>query len=176
MYIFKKVKFLITKWFLLINGASLKKGAIIYPGVEISNKKAFTIDINSIIYKNCTFYIYEKGQFYMGKNSHIASYGYFLIGNQKLEIGDDVAIGPFCSMFCISNSVKGENKLFRKNYTAGDIRIGNNVFIGSHCIVLPGTVINDNVVIAANSLVNGILESGFVYGGSPVKKLKSIYE
>ncbi|RLD75717.1 MAG: acyltransferase, partial [Bacteroidetes bacterium] len=106
----------------------------------------------------------------MGDNSHIAPFGYFLIENNIVEIGNDVAIGPFCSFFCVTNSIKGKSDLFRENYINGDIYVGNNVFIGAQCVILPGTKINDNTVIAANSVIGGVLESGVVYGGTPVKK------
>lgn len=59
-------------------------------------------------------------------------------------------------------------------YNVNDIYIGNNVFIGMRSIVLPGSVIGDNVVIGAGSIVRGRLESGFVYAGNPVKKIAPI--
>lgn len=54
------------------------------------------------------------------------------------------------------------------------IKIGNNVFIGSRCIILPGTVIGNNVVIGAGSVVKGNIESDSVYAGVPARKIKSI--
>lgn len=59
-------------------------------------------------------------------------------------------------------------------YNVKDIYIGNNVFIGMRSIVLPGSVIGDNVVIGAGSIVRGNLDSGFVYAGNPVKKIAPI--
>lgn len=56
------------------------------------------------------------------------------------------------------------------------IKIGNNVFIGMNCTIMPGTIINDNVIIGANSMVKGNIESNSVYAGTPAKKIKSIDE
>ena len=81
---------------------------------------------------------------------------------------------PFCTFICHSNHFEGDNKLYSKNYLDGDISIGNNVFMGAQCTILPGTIIDDNVVIASNSVVKGHLESNTVYGGSPAKKIKSL--
>ncbi|WP_162417012.1 acyltransferase [Cyclobacterium roseum] len=68
--------------------------------------------------------------------------------------------------------------VFRNEYPDSDIIkpivIGNNVFIGSNCIILPGVVIGDDVVIGANSIVTKDLDSNYVYGGSPAKKIKPI--
>lgn len=135
--------------------------------------KGITLGENSTLYKNLN--IYNKGGlFSMGSNSHVAPFGYFLIESQTVNIGNEVAIGPYCSFFCVSNTPNGESKLFIENYISGNINIGNNVFIGSHCVILPGTTIQDNTIIAANSVVKGHLDTGFIYGGSPAKKIKKI--
>jgi len=58
----------------------------------------------------------------------------------------------------------------------GPINIGNNVFIGANCIIMPGTLIGDNVVVGAGSLVRGRLENNTVYAGVPIRKIKTIEE
>ncbi|EIE1227921.1 TPA: hypothetical protein ACGVAU_002026 [Vibrio vulnificus] len=54
------------------------------------------------------------------------------------------------------------------------IVVGNNVFLGMNVIVLPGSVIEDDVIVGAGSIVKGTLEKGYVYAGVPVKKICSI--
>jgi len=54
--------------------------------------------------------------------------------------------------------------------------IGNNVFIGTHSIILMGTHIGDNVIIGAGSVVSGIIEENAVYAGNPAKKICSLEE
>ncbi len=54
------------------------------------------------------------------------------------------------------------------------IEIGNNVFIGDNCTIMPGVVVEDNVVIGAGSIVTKKLETGWVYAGIPAKKIKKI--
>lgn len=53
----------------------------------------------------------------------------------------------------------------------GAIEIGNNVFIGSRCIILPDAKIEDNVIIGAGSLVRGKLQRGGGYAGMPAKRI-----
>jgi len=175
MNLISRIKNKLYYYLLKIRGASLAKGVQVYSNVEIQYPKGFSLGLNSVLYKEITIYNGTSGVFFMKDNSHVAPYGYFLIENNKIEIGNDVAIGPFCSFFCVSNSSKND-QLFRKNYSYGDIKIGNNVFIGSQCVFLPGTVINDNIVVAANSVVSGILESGYIYAGTPAKAIKKINE
>lgn len=158
----------------ILRGINLSKNSFVHHSVDISHPKKVKVGESSILYKQISIYTNEYGSFEIGKNSHIAPFGYLLIDKNRVVIGDDVAIGPFCSVICHSNKIDGDSNLFSKNYLDGDITIGNNVFIGTQCTILPGTIIEDNVVIASNSVVKGRIESSSVYGGSPVKKIKNI--
>lgn len=51
----------------------------------------------------------------------------------------------------------------------GEIKIGNNVFIGSNTLLLYGTEIGDDVIIGAGSLVNKKIPNGTVAAGIPCK-------
>lgn len=58
----------------------------------------------------------------------------------------------------------------------GKIIIGNNVFIGSGAIIMPGVTIGDNVVIGAGSVVTRDVPSDSVVAGVPAKLIKGIKE
>jgi len=57
-------------------------------------------------------------------------------------------------------------------------KIGNRVLVGMGSILLDGAVIEDDVMIGAGSLVppGKRLESGYLYLGSPVKKVRELTE
>jgi acetyltransferase-like isoleucine patch superfamily enzyme len=63
----------------------------------------------------------------------------------------------------LMNDKKGRRYLFRK------ISIGNNVFIGVNSIVMPGVKIEDNVIVAAGSVVTKSVPSGKIIGGNPAR-------
>ena len=54
--------------------------------------------------------------------------------------------------------------------------LGSRILIGISSIVMDGAVIQDDVVLGANSFVpsNKVLESGFLYVGSPAKKAREL--
>ena len=54
------------------------------------------------------------------------------------------------------------------------ISVGNNVFIGARCTLLPGTVVEDNVIIGACSVVKGRVREGTVVVGNPAKPIGSM--
>lgn len=56
------------------------------------------------------------------------------------------------------------------------IRIGNNVYIGTGSVILPGVTIGNNVIIGAGSVVTKDIPSNTVYAGVPAKFIKTIEE
>ena len=173
MLIYKLLNIFNTWILSQIPSVVIERRAIIDIRSEIDIKSNIHIGTNTKIYKNITIYKDKKSKFIVGSNSHIAPYGYFLMDKYDVTIGSNVAIGPFCSFFCVSNYYH-HSQMHKDTYITGNIQIGNNVFIGAHSIILPGTIIEDNVVIAANSTVSGKLESGFLYGGNKAKKIKAL--
>ncbi len=53
------------------------------------------------------------------------------------------------------------------------IVIGNNVWVGAKSMILAGTTIGDNSVIAAGSIVKGNIPANCVAAGSPAKVIKT---
>ncbi|MCD8011771.1 MAG: hypothetical protein LUG99_01075 [Lachnospiraceae bacterium] len=74
-----------------------------------------------------------------------------VIASEVLFVNHDVMHHVFKHM---------ENSEGHYRLNLGAIEIGNNVFIGSRSTVLPGTKIEDNVIIGAGSLVTGRISAG----------------
>ncbi len=53
-----------------------------------------------------------------------------------------------------------------------EVVIGNNVWIGLNAIILKGTVIGDNAVVSAGSIVKGTFEPNSLIVGNPAKTVK----
>jgi serine acetyltransferase len=60
--------------------------------------------------------------------------------------------------------------------TERSIRIGNNVFIGLRAIILPNTVIGDNVIIGAGAVVRGVIPPNTIALGNPAQVVGSIQD
>lgn len=58
--------------------------------------------------------------------------------------------------------------------SAGQVKIGNNVFIGMNSTILKETTIGDNVIIGANSLVNKDVPSNSVVAGNPARVIMDL--
>jgi acetyltransferase-like isoleucine patch superfamily enzyme len=82
-----------------------------------------------------------------------------------IEIGEDCLIGSNSSI--AAHYIVGNAGRLRR------VRIGSRVTVGANTSVMPGVVIEDDVVVGSNSLVpqGAHLESGGVYLGVPVQRI-----
>ncbi|WP_205882043.1 MULTISPECIES: acyltransferase [Leeia] len=168
-YAKRRLRVTLARW----RGARIATGAGLDQGVRLLTPSACTLGAGSMLYQQVQVMVTPGGQFQLGARSHLAPWGYLLIEDQCLQIGEQVAIGPFCSVFCVSNVPTLTQAMATVKHKAG-VTIGNNVFIGSQCVILPGTLIEDDVCVAANSVVQGRLERGWLYAGSPAVKKKPL--
>ena len=65
---------------------------------------------------------------------------------------------------------------YPKTNVLGPIYVRDNVYIGMNAMILPNVTIEDNVIVAAGAVVTKDLESGWVYGGVPARKIKTVEE
>ena len=70
----------------------------------------------------------------------------------KMSIGSYTKIAPNVSINDHDHNYKGVEG---GNLIKGEVIIGKNVWIGSNSVILRGTVIEDNAVVAAGSVVKG---------------------
>lgn len=91
------------------------------------------------------------------------------------------ALRPDLITFGDNSGVSTRVKIFTHDSTTkkalgvakfAEVVVGDNVYVGSGVIILPGTHIGDNVIIGAGSVVKGVVESNSVYAGNPARKIK----
>ena len=102
---------------------------------------------------------------------------YCKIGNGKygnIIIGNNSALAPRVTILNSSdnyNTVKGvgaSTSLF------SDIKIGDNVIIGTNSTIVFNSIIGDNTRIGAHSLVKTTLKGNNLYAGIPVKIIRKL--
>lgn len=85
---------------------------------------------------------------------------------EKISVGSNVFIG-------IGTTVLAHHDTSEDLSTVG-VRIGDNVYIGPHCVILPGAEIGDNSVIAAGSVVSGAVGRNRLVRGNPAATLADV--
>ncbi|RDI11224.1 acyltransferase [Flavobacterium sp. AG291] len=85
----------------------------------------------------------------------------------KVTVSRDVLFITHDGAAWLANDMKGRRYVYKR------ITIGSNVMIGAHSIIMPGVKIEDNVIVAAGSVVTKSIRSGSVVGGNPARYIKS---
>ena len=95
-----------------------------------------------------------------------------------IRIGTGSAVAANSVLIAANHMIKPGEPKFKVKWdeTLSGVDIGSNVWVGAGCVLLPGTVIGDDSVIAAGSVVRGIVPAGEIWGGVPARKLKTIGE
>ena len=86
---------------------------------------------------------------YINKNCTITCH-------QKIEIGAHCSFGPNLCIFDHDHRFS-ENGQIRGQYRCGDVQIGDNCWFGGNVIILRGTVVGDNCVIGAGTVLSGVI-------------------
>ena len=111
----------------------------------------------------------------MGKRSKIGCYSQLFLYD-KLKIGDDVEIGSSLIVHTSEHIFSDSKKsICSQGSSYSPVTIGSNVYIGSRVTILPGVNIGNEIIIAAGSVVTENLNSGYIYGGVPAKKIKKLF-
>ena len=120
----------------------------------------------------------------------------FLLPN---EGADKLVIGSFCSIGSGAAFIMAGNQGHRNDWVstfpffwmpdvpafagaqngylpAGDTVIGNDVWIGSEAIVMPGVTIGDGAVIGTRSLVTRDVEPYAIVGGNPARVIRKRFD
>lgn len=89
----------------------------------------------------------------------------------KVTFGDNVLIAPNCGFYTAGHPFDVEERNKAIEY-AHPITVGNNVWIGAGCIVLPGVTIGDNTVIGAGSVVTKDIPANVLAVGNPCRVIR----
>lgn len=108
----------------------------------------------------------------IGKNIDFGSEPYLISIGQHVTISSNVQFITHDG----GTWVFREEEKYKNTVKYGRIIIGNNVFIGSRTILMPGIEIGRNCVIAAGSVVTKSVPSNSVVGGNPAKFICDINE
>lgn len=140
------------------------------------NNPNISIGFRNKIFRTAELNIYEGGDISIGNDNEIMPYVLFMTYGGSIEIGNNCSINPYTII-----------------YGHGNTKIGNNVLIAGHCMIIPashvfsdsgknineqgvtkkGIIIEDNVWIAHGcSILDGVtIGKGAVIGaGSVVNK------
>lgn len=102
----------------------------------------------------------------------------FSLGSEPflVEIGDRVTIAAGVRLLTHDGATWLVRDSQGRRQKFGRIRIGNDVFVGSNCIILPNVTIGSRVVVGAGSVINRDIPDNSVVVGNPARRVRSFDE
>lgn len=126
--------------------------------------------------------VYFEPPFYCEYGTHIevgesfyANTGCVMLDVGKITIGDHAFFGPNVALYTAGHPIHPDSRNSEYEYGI-PITIGNNVWIGGNCVILPGIEIGDNVVIGAGSVVTKNIPDNVCAAGNPCRVISEITE
>jgi len=103
----------------------------------------------------------------IGKNTYI-TYNVVLDGRGGLTIGDDVLIGFDSTILTLTHNYEDPFIPIRiQGFTRKQVEIGNDVWIGTRVIILPGVKIGDGAIVGCGSVVTKDVPTLAIIAGVP---------
>jgi acetyltransferase-like isoleucine patch superfamily enzyme len=118
----------------------------------------------------------REGRLIMGDHSGLAVGVNVRAAGGVISIGARSGIGQHSVLLASSHTVKAGVDHLRTPYdeSKSGVTIGTNVWVGAHCVILPGVEIGDNSVIAAGSVVNRSVPANEIWGGIPARRARAL--
>lgn len=121
--------------------------------------------------KNCRFSAHG-GVLQIGNNVGFNT-NCIISSHDNIFIGNNVEIGPNVCIYDHDHDVKCEGGIKSGNFITDPVSIGDNAWIGANVVILRGTKIGKNCIIAAGSIVKGEIPDNSTYIQKREKVIKS---
>jgi acetyltransferase-like isoleucine patch superfamily enzyme len=138
-----------------LGSAFLRPYALLFSGTDFT-------DVSTCVIRKDVF-IEHPSHVKIGKYFQI-NRGSYIDSNGKVIIGDFVRIAMYCKILSLSHT-GSKHEIDELKTTI----IKNNVELYAGVIVLPGTVIEDYVIVNSGSVIGGITKAKGIYGGNPAR-------
>lgn len=105
----------------------------------------------------------------IGNNSGI---GVNCMVGPEVTIGNGVMMGPDCLIYTHNHKFDKNLLKYKGDTKIKPVYIGDNVWIGARCIILPGVKVGKGSTIGAGSIVTKDVPEFTVVAGNPAKVVK----
>lgn len=136
--------------------ARLSFPVLIASGTEVSVDKGGELSVgkNLSMRRGCRLNVRSHAKVIIGDHLYMNT-NCMISAHDCITIGDNVEFGPGVLVYDQDHDFRVEGGITAKKFKVSPVTIGNNVWVGANSIILRGTNIGDNCVIAAGSIIKG---------------------
>jgi acetyltransferase-like isoleucine patch superfamily enzyme len=138
--------------------------------IYVGNKASICFGKSISIGPGVNLIVKDHARLTIGNNTYFTS-------DMHVEAVNEITIGDDCAISWGVTIIDSDHHAIiyeKKRSVSGQeqVRIGNKVWIGCNVTILKNTVIGNNCVVAANSLVTGVFPDNCLIGGNPARIIK----
>ncbi len=177
-FIYFDVGFFLRYWFwkILIHsmGGRIGKNVKFYGGIRIlsNSPNAIIIGDEVRILRNVTISTTINGKIEIGNKTHIGE-GTIIFSDIGIKIGENVIIGPQNIIVDFDHIYESfEIPINQQGIKRKEVKIEEDVWISSHCVITKGVEIRKGSVIGAGSIVNKSIPPYSIAVGAPIRVIK----
>jgi acetyltransferase-like isoleucine patch superfamily enzyme len=156
---------------LKIRGLRSGKGTVI-ESISCNWPNKLRLGSNCVIQDNVDFRLWQpfddSSYIEIGEKVFIGHACEFVC-NTKIIIGNNCLIASKCTINDTGHEFKSNSNINSQPITSKEIILGDDVWIGTSCVILQGVTIGKGSVVAAGSVVNKSIPPYEVWGGIPAR-------
>ena len=156
---------------LWLTGVSVGKGLVVEGDVCLGCGANIVLGHHIHLGKDIYICAWPEGELIIGNNTYIGRMS-IILAHQSVVIGDDCLIAPGCHITDVNHGITPGVLIRKQPLVSKSIRIGNDVWIGAGCSILPGVTIGNGAVVGARSVVTGDVPEGAIVVGVPARILR----
>jgi acetyltransferase-like isoleucine patch superfamily enzyme len=174
--VFKQISFFIFKY-----NVFYKKNVIIDNTVKLYFSEG-NLDISNdvvigaytVIYAIDSSHSSKKGMLKIGRNTSIGEFNNLRAAGGSIVIGDNCLISQFVTIVASNHNIERGKNINSQGWDDNKtgVIIGNDVWIGANCVILPGVEIGNGCVIAAGSIITKNMSENSIVMGAPGRVVK----
>lgn len=130
--------------------------AVFSPFTEITQEKHCRLHIGRMLkmHNGSKLRVRRGGILEIGDRFGMSN-GCVVTAYDHVTIGNDVMLGPNVLIYDQDHDYRAAGGVAAGQYKTAPIQIGNNVWIGANSVILRGTVLGDNCVVGAGTILKG---------------------
>ena len=106
----------------------------------------------------------------IGRHSGIGEFCNVRTGGARITIGDNCLISQYITIIGHNHGLARGQLIGAQVGECEDITIGDDVWIGTHAVILPGVTIGRGAVVGAGAVVTRDVEAYAIVGGVPARE------